>query len=641
MQKFYQLWSVLDKWKPWYLIAGLLLTFSSLVRMLEPKIIQIAVDGVVKFFVPPNTDNSPDWIVLLFYKLLPAIESHNLTWVLFCISVLLVCIVIVKAASSFLANILVASSTEKAIKNFRDNLFAHIQTLSLSQMSKIPTGELIQRCTGDIGTIQKFIGSQISELIRLAAIALGAFAMMWLVHPTYAFISVILFFPIILTSYFFFKKEQSVWEEHENEQDKLTAIIQENLSGIRVVKAFAEEENETIRFATQNEAKRTIGVRHIDLHMVFWPLSDWLVNIQIALSLFAGGYYSLLGEITVGEYASFFTYAIMVTWPMRNLGRIVSQLGMAGVAMERITQILEAEVEDYDDKNTPNLTEPLGTIEFKNVWFAYPESQSKKTNKNTSWNSDRTPNTTKDKKWALQDVSFKIKQGEKLAIMGPTGAGKSTLIALLLRFYEPEKGTILMNEKPLDSYDKLFLRHHLGVVLQKSFLFSTSIRANIAYARNDLDGNLQLSKGSDNSSEAILSVSKDACVTDFIDKMSAGYDTLVGEKGVTLSGGQKQRVALARTLLSEPQILILDDATSAVDTETEFKMQQALNRRMKGKTTLIISHRLTSVQHADQILILKDGAVLEFGDHATLLKNKLFYKEVFDIQSSIEDSIQE
>lgn len=641
MQKFYQLWSVLDKWKPWYLIAGLLLTFSSLIRMLEPKIVQIAVDGIVQFFATSNTQYSPDWIVQYFYKILPSIESNNLAWVLFCIGLLLIGIVIIKASTWFIANILVASSTEKAIKHFRDNLFAHIQTLSLSQMSKIPTGELIQRCTGDIGTIQKFIGSQISELIRLAAIAIGAFAMMWLVHPTYALISVVLFLPILLTSYFFFKKEQSVWEEHENEQDKLTAIIQENLSGIRVVKAFAEEDNESIRFAAQNKAKRSIGVRHIDLHMVFWPLSDWLVNIQIALSLFAGAYYSLLGEITVGEYASFFTYAIMVTWPMRNLGRIVSQLGMAGVAMERITQILQAETEDYDPKNMPVLSEVLGSIEFKNVWFAYPEIQAKEKKENTTEETELTPETKKEKKWALQAVSFKIKQGDKLAIMGPTGAGKSTLIALLLRFYEPDKGTILLNGKPLDSYDKLFLRHHLGLVLQKPFLFSTSIRANIAYARHNLDGELQLSEQNSTSSEAIAAVAKDACVTDFIDKMSAGYDTLVGEKGVTLSGGQKQRVALARTLLSNPQILILDDATSAVDTETEFKMQQALNRRMEGKTTLIISHRLTSVQHADKILILKEGTVLEFGDHATLLKNKLFYKEVFDIQSSIEDSIQE
>lgn len=639
MQKFYQLWAVLDKWKPWYLVAGLLLTFSSLVRMLEPKIIQIAVDGVVKFFASSNLDNKPDLVVAFFYKILPSIESNNLNWVLFCIGLLLIIIVTIKASTWFVANVLVASSTEKAIKHFRDTLFAHIQTLSLSQMSKIPTGELIQRCTGDIGTIQKFIGSQISELIRLLAIAIGAFVMMWLVHPTYALISVVLFAPIILTSYFFFKKEQAVWEEHENEQDKLTAIIQENLSGIRVVKAFAEEENETTRFAKQNEAKRSIGVRHIDLHMVFWPLSDWLVNIQIALSLFAGAYYSLLGEITVGEYASFFTYAVMVTWPMRNLGRIVSQLGMAGVAMERITQILQADVEEYAELDTLKNIEPLGTIEFKDVWFAYPEIEAKE-NSTYKASTDTTSIVSKKKKWALKEVNFKVNQGEKLAIMGPTGAGKSTIIALLLRFYEPEKGTILINGKPIDTYDKLFLRHHLGVVLQKPFLFSTSIKANIAYARNDLQGNLQLSQQSSNTDEAILEASKDACVTDFIDKMQDGYDTLVGEKGVTLSGGQKQRVALARTLLSNPQILILDDATSAVDTETEFKMQQALNRRMKGKTTLIISHRLTSVQEADKILILKDGAVLEFGDHKTLLENKLFYKEVFDIQSSIEESIQ-
>ncbi|BDS14502.1 ABC transporter ATP-binding protein [Aureispira anguillae] len=623
MQKFYQLWGVLGQWKNRYLIAGLLLTFSSLVRMLEPKVIQIAIDGVVEHFATTATHQEPDFLVYLFYAVLPTNNSDNLHWFLFCLGVLLVSIVAIKALSWFTANIIVADSTEKAIKAFRDRLFAHIQSLSLSQMSKIPTGELIQRCTGDIGTIQKFIGTQISELIRLAAIATGAFAMMWMVHPSYALISIALFVPIILTSYFFFKKEQTVWEEHENEQDKLTAIIQENLAGIRVVQAFAEEENETHRFAAQNKAKRTIGVRHIDLHMLFWPFSDWLVNVQIALSLFAGGYYALLGEITVGEYTSFFAYAVMVTWPMRNLGRIVSQLGMAGVAMERITQILEAETEDYNLQPAANSEEQLGEIEFRNVWFAYPNA-----------------NKTTTGKWALQDVSFNVNLGEKLAIMGSTGAGKSTIIALLLRFYEPDDGLILLNGKPLTSYDKVFLRQQFGVVLQKPFLFSTSIRENIAYARKNIHGQTQLSQQTDVSEEDLESVADDACVTDFIHKMSAGYETLVGEKGVTLSGGQKQRVALARTLLSDPAILVLDDATSAVDTETEFKMQQALNKRMKGKTTFIIAHRLTSIQDADKILVLTDGKVLELGTHKELLKNKSFYREVYDIQSSIEDSIQ-
>ena len=622
MKKFYLLFGVLDKWKPWYLTAGLLLAFSSIVRMLEPKIVQIAIDGVVKFYDTTLTNHQGDFIVQFFYQLLPDIEANNLSWILFCIGLLLIAIVVLKATTWFIANVIVADSTEKAIKNFRDKLFAHIQQLSLSQMSKIPTGEMIQRCTGDIGTIQKFIGTQISELIRLAAIAIGAFGMMWMVHPTYALISVSLFLPIILTSYFFFKKEQSVWEEHENEQDKLTAIIQENLSGIRVVQAFAEEKNETSRFNAQNKAKRTIGVRHVDLHMLFWPFSDWLVNIQIALALMAGGYYSLLGEITVGEYASFFTYAIMVTWPMRNLGRIVSQLGMAGVAMERITQILNAETEQYGTSDQ-QLSEQLGTITFKNVWFAYPSAEKK--NKG---------------KWALENVSFHIDTGEKLAIMGSTGAGKSTIIALLLRFYEPDDGEILLNGKPLQDYDKAFLRKQFGVVLQKPFLFSTSIQANIAYARNNVEGEMQLARQSAVSAEEFEQAAKDACVSDFIGKMSDGYDTLVGEKGVTLSGGQKQRVALARTLLSNPSILVLDDATSAVDTETEFRMQQALNRRMKNKTTLIIAHRLTSVQHADKILVLENGKVLEFGTHQQLLDQQKFYKQIYDIQVSIEDTIQ-
>lgn len=622
MQKFYQLWKILGQWKSWYLVAGLLLTGSSLIRMLEPKIIQIAIDGIVQYLAASNTTPTPDGIVLFFSTLLPYSPADNLGWFLASVGLLLVVIVVLKAITWFTANVIVAASTEKAIKQFRDRLFAHIQTLSLSQMSSIPTGEMIQRCTGDVGTIQKFIGTQIAELIRLAAIAVGAFGMMWMVHPSYALISVTLFLPILLTSYFFFKKEQTVWEEHENEQDKLTAIIQENLSGIRVVQAFAEEKNEMARFAQQNKAKRSIGVRHIDLHMLFWPLSDWLVNIQIALSFGAGGYYTLLGQITIGEYVSFFAYAVMVTWPMRNLGRIVSQLGMAGVAMERITQILEAETEDYQSNKDNAPIEPLGTIEFQNVWFAYPSAQEKEQGS-----------------WALKGVSFKVEQGDKLAIMGGTGAGKSTIIALLLRFYEPDDGQILLNGKPLKDYNKSFLRQHIGVVLQKPFLFSTSIRENIAYAQKGNSGALLLSKRSTVSEEELLAAAEDACVTDFIGKMKDGYETLVGEKGVTLSGGQKQRVALARTLLSNPSILVLDDATSAVDTETEFRMQQALNQRMIGKTTFIIAHRLTSVQHADKILVLKEGAVLEFGTHHELLQNKGFYRQVYDIQVSLEDSI--
>ncbi len=619
MQKFALLFAVLDRWKGAYLGAGLLLAFSSLVRMFEPKVLQLVVDGVLRYTPQGTPPRDLDLLAAFFQRFLPDTASSSARYFLFCAGLLLLVIVVIKALTWFGANVWVASSTEKAIKQFRDRLFRHIQSLELSQISRIPTGELIQRCTGDIGTVQKFIGTQIAELIRLGAIALSAFIMMYLVHVSYAFISVALFIPIILTSYIFFKREQSVWERHEEEQDKLTAIIQENLSGIRVVQAFAQEARETARFTAQNKAKRRIGVHHMDLHMKFWPLSDGLVTLQIALSMFAGAYFCLTGSISIGEYASFFSYAIMVTWPMRNLGRIVSQLGMAGVAMERIQQVQAAKTEVYPSTPTalPNLR---GAIEFQQVWMAYPNKDEKST-----------------PTWAIEDLSFKLEAGEQLGIMGSTGAGKSTIFLLLLRFYEPDKGQILLDGQPLASYDKSYLRQQMGTVLQRPFLFSTSIEANIAYAQPNKEGQPFLRASSNQSRADLEAAAEDAAVTDFLPKLPDGYATVVGEKGVGLSGGQKQRVALARTLYTDPALLLLDDTTSAVDTATEQRLQQAIARRTAGKTTLIIAHRLTSVQYADKILVLEAGCCLQWGSPKTLLEEKGgFYQQVYTLQTAID-----
>ncbi|MCP4441538.1 MAG: ABC transporter ATP-binding protein [Aureispira sp.] len=632
MRNLYQLFMVLDRWKRHYVFAGLLLAISSIIRMFEPKVLQIAVDGVVNFFhnggqqIKTNTDA----IAQLFYSILPEIQLNNLGWILICIGILFTVLAILQATTRFIASIITANSTEQAVKKLRDRLFGHIQALPLAQIDKTPTGEMIQRCTGDIDTIRKFIGTQITELIRLGAIFIGAFMMMWIVHIPYTLISISLVLPIVLTSYLFFKKEQKVWREHEDEQDKLTAIIQENLSGIRVVQAFAQEDSEIDRFTKQNMAKRDIGVRHIELHMKFWPISDFLVNIQIALSLFAGAYFSLTQQISIGEYASFFTYSVMVTWPMRNLGRIVSQLGMASVAMERIQQIFDAPEEDYSGE-IDSIATLKGEIEFRNVSFQYPHQEKKEGKKET---------TILQRRAALHNVSFKIAAGQTLAIMGGTGAGKSTIIVLLMRFYEPDSGQILLDGQPLANYNKSLIRSKIGVVHQKPFLFSTTIKDNIAYAKATRNGSLGLHKSTEVEETILLEVAKDATVTDFIGKMTDGYNTVVGEKGVTLSGGQKQRVALARTLLSDPDILVLDDATSAVDTETEYNIQQALNKRMHKKTSLVIAHRLTSVQQADQIIVLDKGQVVETGNHQELLKANGFYKSVYDIQVKIEDDIR-
>ena len=319
----------------------------------------------------------------------------------------------------------------------------------------------------------------------------------------------------------------------------------------------------------------------------------------------------------IGEFAAFFTYGIMVTWPMRNMGRIVSQLGMALVAMQRMRQILDMLEEDYEGE-TYEETPIQGTIEFRNVSFAYPSKEG-----------DAGP----EKRYALKNVSFTIQAGERIALMGPSAAGKSTIIALLARFYEPDEGEIFLDGRPLTNYHKVYLRSRLGIVHQKAFLFSTTLRNNINYAQNQLQRGIAKA---DEEETAIKAALVDADIDTFVDGLADGLETVVGEKGVTLSGGQKQRIALARTLLGEPAILVLDDATSALDTETEYNIQKALLKRMEGKTTFIIAHRMTSVQHADRILVFDKGELIEQGTQKELLEKSGFFKQVYDIQLSLE-----
>ncbi len=606
MQNLRKLFAVLDRWKGSYLFAGSLLILAIFVQMLEPKMLQVAIDGVVLFKENQGQITKQDPVAAQIYAVLPSINSENLSWVLICIGSLLVVIASIKSLSLFAGKAIAASSTEKAAKSLRDKLFGHIQLLPLSHFSKVPSADMIQRCTGDITTVRTFIGEQIVEVIRFTAIFCSAFTLMYITFPLYAFICIAIVPLILITAAIFFQKESVVWQEHEKAQDKLTGIIQENLSGIRVVQAFAKEDYEIEKFVKQNIEKRKMGLKNVNLQALFWPFSDFLVNAQISVSILAGAYFVLNQQISLGEFVSFLTYSIMVTWPMRGIGRIVSQAGMAAVAMERIQQVLDAKEEDYTGKQLPQ-GKILGNIEFRNVSFQYTEDGPK----------------------ILNDLSFSINTGENIAIMGAPGAGKSTIIALLARFYEPTTGEIFLDGTPLNQLDKSWLRKRLGIVEQKPFLFSTTVKNNIFYQKQSAN-------------EADLKAVADAStVSSFIQKLTKGYDTVVGEKGVTLSGGQKQRVALARTLLGEPDVLILDDSTSAIDTETEYKIQQALKQTMKDKTSLIIAHRLTSIQQADRIFILDKGTIIEQGTHTDLLLNEGFYKKIYDLQVAIEEDIEQ
>ncbi len=602
-----RLFEILGKYSRYYVFSSILLIIAIFVRMLEPKVLQIAVDKVIVYFQSGGKISfvPDDPITKFLYSLLPAFSMENLNSILIGIGLIFLVISLIRGAFSFTSSAITASSTEKAMKELRDRLFSHIQALPIAYHTKTPTGELIQRCTGDVETIRKFAASQIVDVIRLSALFVGSFLMMATIDLQYALIAVA-FAPILMAgSVLFFRQETKVWNQHELEQDKLSILAQENISGIRVVKAFAKEDFEIEKFTKQNEEKRKWGVKLNNLHRIFWPSSDMLVHVQMAITLFVGGYFTLTNRLSVGEFTAFYTYSMLVTWPMRRLGQLISEMGMATVALNRLYSILETEREDYSGSSVESLN---GEVEFENVSFKYTEE---------------------DKGHVLDNVSFRVKTGQKIALLGPTGAGKSTIISLLMRFFEPDSGVIKIDGRNIKEYSKEFLRRRIGVVLQKPFLFSTSIKSNIAYTKPD------------SHIDEIVEAAHAAMIHDVItDIFPQSYDTIVGEKGVTLSGGQKQRVTIARTLLKDPDILVLDDSTSAVDSETEFEIQKALRTLTKNKTAFIIAHRITSIQDCDKIIVLDKGKVVEEGTHDELIDHDGFYKKIFDIQISVEDEIR-
>ncbi len=604
-----KLFQILGKWKYYYILSSVMLVITVFIRMLEPKVLQVTVDKVIVYFQSSGKINPlpEDFVTKFLYSLIPDMKMDNMSPVLISLGIIFLTISLLRGIFSFSSSAITASSTEKAVKNLRDRLFSHIQALPIAYHSKTPTGELIQRCTGDVETLKKFASTQVVEIIRLSALFTGAFIMMAIINFQYALIAVLLVPLIAIGSVIFFKKESAVWTEHEKEQDKLSIIVQENLSGIRVVKAFAKEKYEIEKFTKQNEEKKKWGLKLLKLHRIFWPASDLMVHLQIALSVFTGGYLTLNNQLTVGEFAAFFTYSMLVTWPMRRLGQIVSEMGMTTVAIKRIFSILDTEKEDYRGEDLKDI-KLRGEIEFRNVVFNYEES---------------------DKHRVLNGISFKVNPGEKIALLGPTGAGKTTIISLLMRFFDPDSGEILIDGKNIKSYSKEYLRSRFGVVLQKPFLFSNTIKNNIAYANPD------------SHIEQVIEAASVAKIHDIITEVFPdSYETIVGEKGVTLSGGQKQRVTIARTLLKDPDILILDDSTSSVDSETEYDIQKALRNMMKGKTAFIIAHRITSIQDCDRIIVLGKGRIIEEGTHEELIKADGFYRKIYNIQVSIEEEIK-
>lgn len=598
---------ILGKYRWYHTLSAILLLVSIIARAFEPKVLQVAVDGVIATFVGEHGQGlqgtNSDIITRFFAYLLPELTADNFGKILLLLGAIYMVISLIRGGFLFTSSAIKHHATQSTIYKLRNTTFDHIQFLPLKFFTTISKGELIQRCTGDIDTIKDFIDNQIIAFLRLSATFFFSFVMMYLIHPQYAWWSVCLAPFIFILSWVFFAKEKKVWKAHEEEADKLNTMVQENLNGIRVVAAFSNQQFEINRFKQQNIRKMHMGIQQAKLQATFWPLTDLLVNLQLVISVLIGGYFTIQGKISVGELLGFYSYISMVSYPMRQLGKVLSKMGMAIVAMGRISEILAYPLESNEGTYQPEHLS--GKIEFKNVHFAYENQQT-----------------------VLSNFSLCIQSGEQVAIIGPSGAGKSTLIKLLLRFYEPSSGEILLDDVPLQHYDKAYLRRKIGAAFQKAFLFSTTINQNIAYAMDAWN------------EEGIDEAAKIARAYEMKLKFKHGFETMVGEKGVTLSGGQKQRVALARTVMVQPEIIILDDTTSAVDTVTEKAILKELDQSLEGKTALIIAHRIASIHKAQRIIVMDKGKIVQEGTQFSLKNGTGYYQSIHSIQSELEAEIK-
>lgn len=485
--------------------------------------------------------------------------------------------------------------SESVVLNIREEMFDHISKLPYHVFVKHKSGDLIQRCTSDIDLIRRFLASQVSEFVYATSMALLSSFILFSIFPPLAWLSIISLPIIFGFAFFFFKKMQTAFKASDESEAEMTTTIQETLNGVRVVKAFNRESYEMGRFTKKNATFRDLTFRLIHLLAMYWSISDLLCLLQIMVVVIGGVNFALAGDLSVGNYFVFVSYVSMVLWPIRNLGRILSDMGKVSVAVNRLQEILSAPVEAIEVGITPTIT---GNIEFDHVGFRYDDGVSD----------------------VLSDVTFSIASGETIAIMGPTGSGKSSLVALLTRLYAPSSGVIRIDNHDLQDIAPRHIRKNISIVLQEPYLFSRSIFENIKIAHPEAD------------QHQIEEVARIANMNDVIRSFEKGYYTLVGEKGVTLSGGQKQRLAIARSILAKAPILVFDDSLSAVDAQTDKEIRKALMAVSEEVTTIIITHRINSAKEADRIIVIDEGRIVEEGNHQTLMARDGLYASIAAIQ---------
>jgi ATP-binding cassette subfamily B protein len=534
--------------------------------------------------------------------------GNSLTGTFLWIAVGFVGLAAVEGAFSFLSGRLAAYTAEGITRRLRDFLFDHIQRLSFSYHATTPTGDLIERVTSDVDALRRFFSEQGIGIGRIVLLFVINFIAILNLNVKLGLLSVIAIPFMLLVSMWFFKKVTKRFEEYQAQEAVLSTTLQENLTGVRVVKAFGRQEYEKGKFEKDNWTKYVKGKFLLLMHSMFWPLSDIVLGLQMLFGFVYAATMAINGEITVGMYIAYVGLVVWLIWPIRNLGRIIVNASSGMVSYGRLMEVVRQAREPLFDGKLQPEGPVKGELVFENVSFTYSDGKDD----------------------VLKNVYFQVKPGQAVALLGSTGSGKSSLVNLLPRFHQYTGGRILLDGVELTDYSRAYLRKQIGIVEQEPFLFSRSIRENITYG-----------VGREVSQEEVERAAKAAAIHDVILSFPDGYNTLVGEKGVTLSGGQKQRVTIARTLLKNPRILILDDSTSSVDTETEASIRDALNELMENRTTFIIAHRIQSVMIADLILVLDKGEVIQMGTHEELVSQMDgMYRRIYDIQTRIDEELE-
>ncbi len=543
------------------------------------------------------------------------LEGQGHRWLsehLWAIAGFLICVAILSGAALFVSRLYTAKAGENFAKNMRDALFAHVQRLPVKWHDRHQTGDIIQRCTSDVEVIRNFVVTQLLEVFRTVFLIAVSFSIMLSMNVKLSML-VLIFVPVVAAySVIFYRLIAKKFTWADEAEGELSTVVQENATGVRVVRAFGREMFEMERFHEKNNAFANLWIKLGTMSGLYWGTGDFITGLQVIAVIVFGAIEAVHGELSVGEFIAFASYNTTLVWPVRGLGRILSEMSKAGVSFERVNYILAASEEEYgEEKETKTADErnceERFDIEFSHVNFGYD----------------------KEKK-VLDDVTFTIPQGTTLGILGGTGSGKSTVIQLLNRLYELSEGNgkITIGGRDVREIPLKELRKKIGIVLQEPFLYSRTIRENICASRPDA------------SFEEIREAAKIACVDEAIMNFPDGYETLVGERGVTLSGGQRQRVAIARMLLQKAPIMIFDDSLSAVDSQTDSKIRKELAVKCKDATVILISHRITTLMGADNIMVLNCGRIEEMGTHQELLEKQGSYREIYEIQMSQDDRMQ-